>query len=73
MDTQKLLFEDVRVKDRPNQIEFMGIPFIIMGKKKFDCTHRVDRNKSLKKRRLDEKVEKVYIWNDFNIYYEHIY
>ena len=33
-----------------------------MGKKKFDCTHGVDRNRSLKKKRLDEKVEKVYIY-----------
>ena len=42
----------------------MGIPFIIMGKKKFDCTHGdgVDRNRSSKKKRLDEKVEKVYIY-----------
>ena len=61
IDTHKLLFEDVRVKDHLKQIEFMGIPFIIMDKKKFDCTHGVDRNRSLKKKRLDEKVEKVYI------------
>ena len=53
----KLLFEDVRGKDRPKQIEFMGIPFIIMGKKKFDCTHGVKRNRSLKKKILDEKVK----------------
>ena len=62
IDTHKLLFEEVRVKDRPKQIEFVGIPFIIMGKKKFDCTHGVDRNRSLKKKRLDEKVEKVSIY-----------
>ena len=39
----------------------MGIPFDIIGKKKFDCTHGdgVDRNRSSKKKRLDEKVEKV--------------
>ena len=43
----------------------MGIPYIIMGKKKFDCTHGVDRNRSLKKKILDEKVEKVYTWNGF--------
>ena len=48
IDTHKLLSEDVRVKDRPKQIEFMGIPFIIMGKKKFDCTHGVITNRSLK-------------------------
>ena len=57
-----MLFEDVRVKDRRKQIEFMGIPFIIMGKKKFDCTHEVDRNRSLTKKRLDEKVENIYIY-----------
>ena len=62
IDTHKLLFEDVRVKDRLKQIEFMGIPFIIMGKKKFDCTYGVDRSRSLKKKRLDERVEKVYTY-----------
>ena len=49
-------------KDCPKQIEFLGIPFIIMGKKKIDCTHGVDRNRSLKKKRLDEKAEKVYTY-----------
>ena len=59
--THKLLFEDVIVKDLSQQIELMGIPFIIMGKKKFACTHGVDRNRSLKKQKIYEKVEKVYI------------
>ena len=36
----------------------MGTPFIIMGKKKFDCTLWVKRNRSLKKKILDEKVER---------------
>ena len=40
----------------------MGIPFIIMGKKEFNCTHEGDRNRSLKKTRLDEKVEKACIY-----------
>ena len=69
IDTQKLLFEDVRVKDRPKQIEFMVIPFITMGKKKFDCIHGVDRNRSLKKKKIRWKSWKsIYIWNDLNIY-----
>ena len=33
-----------------------------MDKKKFDSTHGVDGNRTLKKKRLDEKVEKVYIY-----------
>ena len=65
INTHKLLLEDGRVKDRPRQIKFMDIPLIIMGKKKFDCTYGVDRNRSLKKKILDEKVEKVYTWNGF--------
>ena len=69
----KLLSEDVRVEDRPKQIEFISIPFIIMGKKKFDCTHGVDRNRSLKKKRLDEKVEKVYIYIYIYIFMLFIY
>ena len=44
----------------------MDIAFIIIGKKNFDCTHGVDRNRSLKKKILDEKNEKVYTWNDFH-------
>ena len=61
IDTHKLLFEDVRVKDCPKEIEFMGILFIIMSKKNFDCTHGFDRNRSLKKKRLNENVEKAYV------------
>ena len=57
IDTHKLLFTTAKVKDLPKQIEFMGIPFIIMGKKKFDCTHGVKRNRSLKKKILDENVK----------------
>ena len=48
----------MRVKDGPKQIEFMGISLIIMGKKKFDCTHGAKRNRSLKKKCLVEKVER---------------
>ena len=51
----------------------MGIPFIIMGKKKFDCTHGVDRNRSLKKKRLDEKVEKVKRLKHIDIYIMYLY
>ena len=62
----------------------MGIPFIIMGKKKFGCTHGVKRNSSLMKKMLDQKVERdiyettllyIYIYNIY-IYlylYIHIY
>ena len=38
-----------------------------MGKKKFDCTHGVHRNRSLKKKRLDEKVY-IYIKRLKHIY-----
>ena len=44
IDTHKLLFEDVRVNDRPKQMELIGILFIITGKEKIDCTQGVDRN-----------------------------
>ena len=65
--THKLLFEDVIVKDLSQQIELMGIPFIIMGKKKFPCTHGVDRNRSLKKTKYMKKLKRyIYIWNDFH-------
>ena len=67
------MFEDVTVKDPLKQIEFMDIPFIIMSKKKFECTHGVGRNRSLKKKNLDGEFEKVHIWDHFNIYYKYIY
>ena len=38
-----------------------GYTFDHYGKKKFDYTHGVDRNRSLKKKRLHEKVERVHI------------
>ena len=63
----------MRVEDRPKQIEFIVIPFIIMDKKKFDSTHGVDGNRTLKKKRLDEKVEKVYIYIYIYVIYLYIY
>ena len=64
----------------------MGILFIIMGKKKFDCTHGVKRNRSSKKKILDEKVERdiyettlihiythIYVYIYIYIYYIYIY
>ena len=62
IDTHKLLFEDVRIKDRPKQIEFKGIPFMIVGKKKIHCTYGFDRNKEKRIRSKSWKVEKVYIY-----------
>ena len=55
----QLLFEDVGAKDCPKHIEFMDIPFISMDKTKINCTHGADRNRSIKKKRLNERIEKA--------------
>ena len=60
----------------------MGIPFIIMGKKKFGSTHGVKRNSSLMKKMLDQKVERdiyettllyIYIYNIYIYIYIYIF
>lgn len=35
-----------------------AIPFVIIGKKKMDCTHGVDSYISIKKRMLEERIKK---------------
>ena len=56
---QKILFKDVQQKDSTTQIPFTGTPFIILGKKKLDCTHGVDRYISSKRKHLQAKLSKV--------------
>ena len=57
-NTQKL-FEDGQRKNSATQISFTGTPFIILGKKKLDSTHGVDRCISSKRKRLKAKLNKV--------------
>ena len=62
IDTQKLFFEDATVKDRSKQTEFISMLSIFTGKKKFESSHGSVENRSLKKKRLDENIERVYIY-----------
>lgn len=55
----KILFEDMKNDKYLQQISFTGIPFMILGKKRYDCTHGVDRGISTKKK-YKEKTEKGY-------------
>ena len=56
---KRILFQDVIRKDVKSQISFTGYPFAILGTKRLDCTHGVDRNSSKKKKYLENKIEKV--------------
>ena len=56
---RKILFDDVQRKDSTTQIPFTGTPFIIIGKKKLDCTHGVDRCILSKRKCLQAKLSKV--------------
>ena len=45
---RRLLWEDIKQTNGPQQLTFDGIPFIIMGETVLDCQHGVDRNLKLK-------------------------
>ena len=54
-----ILFEDIKRRDANQQIHFIGVPFIIMGMKRLDCVHGVDRCISSKRKRMENKIEEV--------------
>ena len=54
-----ILFEDIKRGHSARQIHFTGIPFIIMGMKRLDCVHGVDRCVSSKKKRTENKMKQV--------------
>ena len=56
---KKILFQDVIRKDIKCQISFAGYPFAILGTKRPDYTHGVDRSSSKKKKYFENKMEKV--------------
>ena len=64
--TYVCIFIDVKISNKNtlfqyviSQIPFTGYPFAILGIKRLDCTHGVDRNSSKKKKYLENKMEKV--------------
>ena len=62
ISNKKILFEDVARKGVKTQIPFTSHPFVILGTKRLDCTHGVDRNKSKKKKNLDNRIKKVSLY-----------
>ena len=54
-----ILFEDIKRGHSARQIYFTGVPFIIMGMKRLDCTHGVDRCVSSKKKRMENTIKQV--------------
>ena len=53
-----MLFEGVKRKGSSQQIPFTGVPFVILGMKRLDYTHEVDRCASTKKK-LEKKIKQV--------------
>ena len=51
-----MLFESVKRKGSSQQIPFTGVPFVILGMNRLDCTHGVDRCAlTKKKKKIREK------------------
>lgn len=59
IESRKILFEDISKEGVEKQIVFTGVPFIIMGMKRLDCTHGVDRCISTKLKRKEKKMKEV--------------
>ena len=55
IDGNAILFEDVKHKGSSQQIPFTGVLFVILGMKRVDCTHGVDRCTLIKEKRLERK------------------
>ena len=51
----KILFEEVKNVNSSRQIEFTGVPFVILGSKMMDCTHGIDHTLSRKRKKLEQK------------------
>ena len=57
--SHKILWEDPR-DIKGAKIRFTGVPFIILGRKVFDCQHGKDRKAGEKRKREDaEEVNKI--------------
>ena len=54
-----LLVEYVKRQGSSQQIPFTGVPFVILGMNRLDCTHGVDRYTSTKEKRLEKKVKQL--------------
>ena len=59
LEGHSILFEDVKPRDANQQIHFIGVPFIVMGVKRLDCVHGVDRCISSKRKRMENKIKEV--------------
>ena len=62
-----ILFEDIKQRNSRNppgpKLEFTGIPFIIVGKKLFECTHGTGHHKAVKEKKLSKRKDNM---SDFN-------
>jgi len=53
----KVLFEDRCINGKKRQIQFDGIPFVVLGTKSYDCVHGVDRAISRKRKQKKEHIQ----------------
>jgi len=52
----KVFFEDPKTGHSGKRIKFDGCPYIIVGRKVYDCQHGVDRHAKEKKRKEESKL-----------------
>ncbi|XP_065667850.1 uncharacterized protein LOC136088115 [Hydra vulgaris] len=57
LTNHKLLFDDIKRSVRTPQIQFTGMLFIILGKKRLGCSSGVDRCISTKRKKVYEKLK----------------
>ena len=60
----KIMIEDRKVREKEQQINFSGHPFVMLGNKLLNCTHGVNHHLSRKenvgKKIIEVKVTKIY-------------
>lgn len=61
----KVYFQDPKSSKGRDGIPFDGVPFIITGRKQYDCQHGVDRHAREKKKK---KYEKFKVCQDTLVY-----
>lgn len=56
LNGRRVLWEDMLVHDRQQQLAFDGIPFVVLGAIVLDCAHGVNRHLSQKNKATDLKI-----------------
>jgi hypothetical protein len=51
-----VIFKDPKSNNSDGRIEFDGIPYMILGRKVFECQHRVDRHENEERGKREAKI-----------------